>query len=142
MVAFCWSDANHRKCWKFCIRYTATEQRPNWVCFCNYWEWQSIGRIGISKIDYQNKIGEIGYWLAENSQGKGIIHKSIRTIIDFCFTDLKLNRIEIKCATENIQSKNIPEKFNFTKEGVIRQGELLYDKYVDLILYSLLKTDR
>ena len=101
-----------------------------------------IGRIGIYKIDYQNKIGEIGYWLAENSQGKGIIHKSIRTIIDFCFADLKLNRIEIKCATENIRSMNIPEKFNFTKEGVIRQGELLYDKYVDLILYSLLKIDR
>ena len=67
--------------------------------------------------------------------------KSIKIIISYCFTDLKLNRIEIKCATENIKSKNIPEKFNFTKEGVIRQGELLYDKYVDLILYSLLKTD-
>ncbi len=100
-----------------------------------------IGRIGVYKIDSISKIGEIGYWLAENSQGKGIIHKSIKTIIGYCFTDLKLNRIEIKCATENIKSKNIPEKFNFTKEGVIRQGELLYDKYVDLILYSLLKTD-
>jgi ribosomal-protein-serine acetyltransferase len=100
-----------------------------------------IGRIGVYKIDCQNKIGEIGYWLAENSQGKGIMQKSIRAIIDFCFTVLKLNRVEIKCATENIKSKNIPEKFNFTKEGVIRQGELLYDKYVDLILYSLLKTD-
>ena len=100
-----------------------------------------IGRIGVYKIDSISKIGEIGYWLAENSQGKGIIHKSIKIIISYCFTDLKLNRIEIKCATENIKSKNIPEKFNFTKEGVIRQGELLYDKYVDLILYSLLKTD-
>jgi len=100
-----------------------------------------IGRIGVYKIDCQNKIGEIGYWLAENSQGKGIIHKSITAIIDLCFTALQLNRIEIKCGTENIKSKTIPEKFNFTKEGVIRQGELLYDKFIDLNLYSLLKTD-
>jgi ribosomal-protein-serine acetyltransferase len=55
---------------------------------------------------------------------------------------LQLNRIEIKCGIENFKSKTIPEKLNFTKEGVIRQGELLYDKFIDLNLYSLLKTDR
>lgn len=101
-----------------------------------------IGRIGVYKIDGQNKIGEIGYWLAENAQGKGIITKSCQTIIDFCFSDLQLNRIEIKCGTENFKSKTIPEKLNFTKEGVIRRGELLYDKFIDLNLYSLLKSDQ
>ena len=100
-----------------------------------------IGRIGVYKIDGQNKIGEIGYWLAENLQGKGIITKSSKALIDFCFSDLQLNRIEIKCGTENFKSKTIPEKLNFTREGVIREGELLYDKFIDLNLYSLLKTD-
>ena len=100
-----------------------------------------IGRIGVYKIDGQNKIGEIGYWLAENLQGKGIITKSCKALIDFCFSDLQLNRIEIKCGTENFKSKTIPQKLNFTKEGVIREGELLYDKFIDLNLYSLLKTD-
>ena len=84
-----------------------------------------IGRIGVYKIDGQNKIGEIGYWLAENLQGKGIITKSCKALIDFCFSDLQLNRIEIKCGTENFKSKTIPEKLNFTREGVIREGELL-----------------
>jgi len=101
-----------------------------------------IGRIGMYKIDSQNKIGEIGYWLAENSQGKGIIIKSCRSIIDFCFEDLQLNRIEIKCGTENIKSKSIPKKLNFTQDGVIRQGEFLYNKFIDLNLYSLLKSER
>lgn len=100
-----------------------------------------IGRIGVYKIDTQNKIGEIGYWLAENLQGKGIITKSCKVIIDFSFLDLHLNRIEIKCGTENFKSKTIPEKLNFTQEGIIRQGELLYDKFIDLNLYSLLKND-
>ena len=100
-----------------------------------------VGRVGIYKIDLQNKIGEIGYWLAENVQGKGIVTNSCKAIIDFCFTALQLNRIEIKCGTENFKSKTIPEKLNFTKEGVIRQGELLYDKFIDLNLYSLLKQE-
>ena len=101
-----------------------------------------IGRVGVYKIDNQNKIGEVGYWLIENKQGKGIVTKSCKAIIDFCFNTLQLNRIEIKCGIENLKSKTIPEKLNFTKEGVIRQGELLYDKFIDLNLYSLLKTDR
>lgn len=102
---------------------------------------KTIGRIGIYKIDGQNKIGEIGYWIVEGFQGKGIITKSCQAIIDFCFSDLQLNRIEIKCGTENFKSKTIPEKLNFTKEGIIRQGELLYDTFIDLNLYSLLKSD-
>ncbi len=102
---------------------------------------QVIGRIGIYKINRQNKIGEIGYWIAEAAQGKGIVTKSCTAMIDFSFTDLALNRIEIKCGTENIKSNAIAKKLNFKKEGVIRQGELLYDKFVDLNLYALLKIE-
>ena len=100
-----------------------------------------VGRIGIYKLDLQNKIGEIGYWLVENKEGKGIITKSCRGLIDFCFHNLEINRIEIKCGTENLKSMKIPEKLNFTFEGIIRQGELLYGKFIDLNFYSLLKTD-
>lgn len=101
-----------------------------------------VGRIGVYKIDNQNSIGEIVYWIIENSQGKGIITKSCKALIDFCYNELQLNRIEIKCGTENFKTKIIPQRLNFTHEGVIRQGELLYDKFIDLNLYLLLKTDR
>jgi ribosomal-protein-serine acetyltransferase len=100
-----------------------------------------IGRIGIYKINRQDKIGEIGYWLAANAQGKGIITKACRLLIDFCFSDLQLNRIEIKCGIKNLKSKAIPERLGFKKEGVIREGELLYDTFIDLNLYSLLRSE-
>lgn len=103
---------------------------------------QAIGRIGIYKIDHQNRIGEIGYWIVESSQGKGIITKVCKAIIAFCFNDLDLNRIEIKCATGNLRSKAIPEKLGFSKEGVIRQGEFVHGEFIDLSLYSLLKSDK
>lgn len=98
-----------------------------------------VGRIGVYKIDLQNKIGEIGYWIIEDKQGKGIITKSCQVIIEFCFEELCLNRIEIKCGSQNLKSNKIPERLNFTFESVIKQGELLYDKFIDLNLYVLLK---
>jgi ribosomal-protein-serine acetyltransferase len=100
-----------------------------------------VGRIGVYKIDTQNKIGEIGYWIIENAQGKGIVTKSCKALMDFCFTHLHLNRIEIKCGTENLKSKAIPERLNFTHEGIIRHGEYLYDRFIDLNLYSFLKNE-
>ena len=63
-------------------------------------------------------------------------------MIDLSFSELQLNRIEIKCGTENIKSQSIPEKLNFTKEGVMKQAELLYDRLIDLNLYALVKIDK
>lgn len=113
----------------------------NEYAFVIVYEGKVIGRIGVYKIDGQNKIGEIGYWLAEGVQGKGIVTRSCQAIINFCFNELNLNRIEIKCGTENVKSMTIPEKLHFKKEGVLQQAELLYDTFIDLNLYALLKSD-
>ena len=101
----------------------------------------AVGRIGVYKIDPQNKVGEIGYWLIEQSQSKGIIIKSCRALIAYCFEDLQLNRIEIRCGTENFKSMKIPERLGFTKEGILRQAEALYGKFIDLYLFSILKAE-
>jgi ribosomal-protein-serine acetyltransferase len=100
-----------------------------------------VGRIGIYKLDYFNKVGEIGYWIGENAQGKGIVSKSCGGLIEYAFSNLHLNRLEIKCGVSNIKSQQIPGRFNFQHEGIIREGELLRNKYNDLNLYSLLKKD-
>jgi len=100
-----------------------------------------LGRVGIYKIDQENKIAEIGYWLAENVQGRGIVTSACKLLINFCFVELKLNRIEIRCGKENIKSRHIAERLSFSNEGIIRQGELVENKYIDLCLYSLLSQE-
>lgn len=101
---------------------------------------QVIGRVGVYKIDSQNKIGEIGYWIGKQTQGKGVVTKCCETLVQFCFNDLDLNRLEIKCGSENLRSQTIPEKLHFTKEGTLRQAELINGRFIDLSLYALLKT--
>ncbi len=49
-----------------------------------------------------------------------------------------LHRIEIKVATNNLRSQAIPEKLNFRKEGLLRQAELVNNKFLDLYIYSML----
>lgn len=100
-----------------------------------------VGRIGLHHLNLQNKIGSVGYWLDKNAEGYGIITKSCRKLISYGFQELNLNRIEIKAAVTNERSQAIPEKLNFKKEGILRQAEFVNNKFTDLFLYSLLKSE-
>lgn len=64
--------------------------------------------------------------------------KSCRALINHAFSELNLNRVDIRCAVENSKSRAIPERLGLRQEGVIRQAEWLYDKYVDHVVYGVL----
>ncbi|MDR2037389.1 MAG: GNAT family N-acetyltransferase [Bacteroidales bacterium] len=100
------------------------------------------GIIGFKDTDHQNKKTEIGYWLSEKYQKKGVVTKSVKSLMTFAFEELGMNRIQIKCATGNIPSKNIPKRLKFKFEGIERDGELLTGNiYTDIEIYSRLKND-
>jgi ribosomal-protein-serine acetyltransferase len=100
-----------------------------------------VGRIGIYNIDKNNKLGAIGYWLGSAYEGKGIITRACKAMLEYGFLTLDLNRMEIKCGTENYKSQGIPERLHFTKEGIVRQGEWVNGRCIDLFSYSLLKAE-
>lgn len=99
------------------------------------------GRIGIYYIDGFNKIGGIGYWLGKEFEGKGIVSACIPETLSYGFSQLGLNRIEIKCATDNLRSKAIPERFKFKYEGILREAEAHENGFKDLHVYSMLKRE-
>jgi ribosomal-protein-serine acetyltransferase len=100
-----------------------------------------VGLVGFNRIEQQDRVGYIGYWLAESACGKGIMTKACRSLIDYGFATLNLNRIVITCATENHRSRAIPLRIGFTHEGVIRDAEWLYSQFGDHDIYALLAKD-
>jgi len=100
------------------------------------------GIIGFHGIDWQNRKASIGYWLHSDYQGKGIMTRACKALVDYGFEEMNLNRIEIRCAEQNFKSRAIPERLGFTREGNVRQAEWLYDHFVNHIIYSKLISDR
>jgi len=99
------------------------------------------GVCGFNRIDKVNKIGSIGYWLGEAYSGKGVMTQAVAALLAIGFGQYKLNKIEIYCATENTKSRAVPERLGFHFDGVLRQNEHLYGKYVDHAVYSMLATE-
>jgi ribosomal-protein-serine acetyltransferase len=99
------------------------------------------GVVGFNTIDQLNRHTELGYWVDRTLEGKGICRQACEQLIRYAFEDLDLNRIAIAAATENRRSRALAERLGFTLEGVRREAEWLYDRYVDHALYGLLRRE-
>jgi ribosomal-protein-serine acetyltransferase len=109
---------------------------------CGIWnEGKLTGVVGFHRIDWLNKNVEIGYWIAREYQGRGLITRSCKAMIEYAFREFNLKRVQIRCATGNIRSCAIPERLGFRKEGIMLQGEYLYGRFVDLVVYGMLDGD-
>jgi ribosomal-protein-serine acetyltransferase len=124
------------------IKYTLRQFADNYGIFAAIrYDERLVGTISLNGLDWQNRSGSIGYWLAKSHQGQGIMTASCRVMIEHGFSILKINRFVIYCASENRRSRAIPERLGFTYEGTAREAEWLYDRFVDLEIYSLLNRD-
>jgi len=101
-----------------------------------------VGAGGLVGIEWEARKTGIGYWLAEEHQGRGLMTRAVRAMTDYAFDELELNRVEIQVGTNNHRSRAIPERLGFQQEGVLRDYERVGDRYLDIVVYSLLASDR
>jgi len=99
------------------------------------------GVLGLHRIDWANRAVSLGYWLDQASQGRGLMTAAVKAVVGHLFDELDLHRIEIRAAVENRKSRAIPERLGFQLEGILRQAQRSGGCYLDLAVYSLLRSD-
>ena len=106
-----------------------------------FWRGQLVGVCGFNRLDWQLGVAEIGYWLAANHQGKGIMTKACRWLINYGFKELKMAKIQLSSAVENKPSRHIATRLGMTLEGVLRRREKVGDSVLDHAVYGLLREE-
>jgi ribosomal-protein-serine acetyltransferase len=103
--------------------------------------WHQGALVGVIELHAMpgNTSGEIGYWLAPAARGQGLMTRATRALVDHGFRELRLHRIQIRCATGNRASRAVPERLGFALEGVVREAEWVNDHYNDLAIYAMLQ---
>jgi ribosomal-protein-serine acetyltransferase len=99
------------------------------------------GTAGFNWIDHPNSSCEIGYWLREDLQRRGIMTACCRALVGHAFEGLGLNSVRISAAVDNERSRRVPERLGFQLGGVIREAERLPHGFVDLAVYTLLRRE-
>ena len=99
------------------------------------------GALGFHRIDRLHLATTLGYWLAAEHVGRGLATRGVRALVSLAFGPWGLHRVEIDCGVGNARSRAVPERLGFVEEGVRRDGERFGDRYVDLVVYSMLAPD-
>ncbi len=100
-----------------------------------------VGAIGIKINQHVTYIGEIGYFIDECYWNRGIASKAVLLLEKTGFFDLKLERIEIIMATDNIGSISVAEKCNYHKEGLLKNRINIFGKFYNALLYAKTKDE-
>ena len=124
---------------RFIGRSTEQAEDNNGLTLGILFQGKLAGVIGQHYVDSFNRRTEIGYWLDASHQGHGIVTRATARLTDYAFREQDCNRVILQCAAENTKSRAVAERLGFVKEGTLREAEWLYDHYVDLVVYSMLK---
>ncbi|WP_341907061.1 GNAT family protein [Fluviicola taffensis] len=101
-----------------------------------------IGLIGLKNLGVPNyESGEVWYKLHKDFWGNGYATEALTRILEFCFVDLNLHRIEAGCAVENIGSIRVLEKAGMTREGRKRKKLPIRGEWKDNFFYAILEED-
>ena len=86
---------------------------------------------------------EIGYWIDERHQGKGLVTEAAAALSKHALTELALGRVEIHTNPDNLASNRVAEKLGFTREGTLRKRfPYASDKPLrDLVYWTLFRED-
>ncbi len=101
---------------------------------------EAVGSIGVfPQPDIHSKNAEMGYWLAEDYWGQGIVCEAIKQMVVYGFDTFDINRIFARPFGTNLRSQRVLEKAGFSLEATFKQALFKNGTFVDELIYSIRK---
>lgn len=102
-----------------------------------------IGSIGVFRQqNIHRKTAELGYYIAEECWGKGIMTDAVKQICEYVFKNSDILRIYAEPFAYNTGSCRVLEKAGFQYEGTLRNNAVKNGKVIDMKMYSLLREEQ
>ena len=101
-----------------------------------------IGSIGVFRQqNIHRQTAEMGYYIAEEYWGKGIMTDAVKQICEYVFKNSDILRIYAEPFAYNAGSCRVLEKAGFQYEGTLRNNAVKNGKVIDMKMYSLLREE-
>jgi len=100
-----------------------------------------LGGCGLNQVDLANHFANLGYWVRSRYTRRGVATAAAQLVARFGFKELKLKRIELGAATDNLASQRVAEKLGATRLGIQIAQMVFRDKVYDRVIFSLNRKD-
>jgi UDP-4-amino-4,6-dideoxy-N-acetyl-beta-L-altrosamine N-acetyltransferase len=101
---------------------------------------QSVGTIGLSRIDLVNRRAEYGVLIGEpGARGKGLAAEASRLLLAYAFETLGLRRVYLHVLARNADALRLYRRVGFQPEGVLRQHVRKGDEFLDVAVMAVLE---
>jgi len=84
---------------------------------------------------------EIGYALIPSERGKSYCTEAVKIMVDYLFLSKDIVRIQARTNQQNMASQKVLEKAGFKKEGTMRKSNFSRGKWIDMLVYSILREE-
>ncbi|RTZ18147.1 N-acetyltransferase [Vibrio aquaticus] len=96
-----------------------------------------VGNCSFNTINHDTKCAEVGYWLSQDHQGKGIITRVVQHLINIAFNDFDMKKVQLSAAVDNLPSRRVAERVGMTLEGILTHQEKIEDRILDHAIYGI-----
>jgi RimJ/RimL family protein N-acetyltransferase len=98
-------------------------------------------KVGLMTHSVTGNLLEIGYVVIPGERGKGYGAEAVQLMVDYLFLSRDIVRIQAGTHVENIASQKVLERAGFKREGLMRKIMVVWGKWVDCYLYSVLREE-
>jgi ribosomal-protein-alanine N-acetyltransferase len=102
---------------------------------------EMIGTFGLFAFDDTSDLAEIGYELKRKYWKKGYMTECLGGIVETFFLKMNGHRLEAIITPENIDSEKMLVRCGFVREGMYRARDFIKGRYLDGVIYGVLKDD-
>ena len=100
-----------------------------------------VGSSGFNKINHDLEKAEIGYWIGRKYQGNGIVTRVCRYLIEYAFTSLGVEKVQIAAAEGNVKSRAVCDRLGMKLEGIVTNRERIGDRILNHAIYGIHNTE-
>jgi ribosomal-protein-serine acetyltransferase len=106
-----------------------------------WWHASLVGEIMLSRLHDSFTTAEIGYWIAKEAEGRGIVARCVAVLMDHAIENMGIQSFVIGCAVSNRRSRAIPERLGYRLQATVPNGEVVGEYIYDRVIYGMKSED-
>jgi len=100
-----------------------------------------IGEVGMYFAPAAHSVGNIGWSIHPDFQGKGYAGEAARALLDFAFVKRGLHRVTANGDPRNLASTRLMERLGMRREGTMLKSQFIKGAWQDEVLYAILREE-